>query len=331
MAAVSREPLHPELFQHPDDRESFLNLKAISWLSKLSQAFVMEDLERDLMLLNLADNVVLRRQDRPALHAALDRALEALDFPHRPEVFLECNPLPHSYSFGEVKPLLVVTSGMLELLDDDELASAIAHETGHLKCGHTFYQMIAQSFTSLSQLAGAVPFVGAISFGARVPLYDWYRKADLSADRAALLVIGDGDLMVRTVAKLAGGHAQSVSVDGLAEQAERFDRRCEELQTGSLRDRATYYLSTVFLQSFLRTQPYPALRVRELLRWNGTPHFRALRQRDFEAARQHQTATPSPAAGSETPGWGVANMWQDFVSFFGSAGEAPPPPSPPQA
>ncbi len=138
--------------------------------------------------------------------------------------------------------------------------------------------------------------------------------------------------MVRTVAKLAGGHAQSVSVEGLTEQAEHFDRRCEELQTGSLRDRATYYLSTVFLQSFLRTQPYPALRVRELLRWNSTPHFHALRQRDFETARRILLANPPSPAGSETPGWGVANMWQDFVSFFGSAGDTPPPPpTPPSA
>ncbi|MCZ7643718.1 MAG: M48 family metallopeptidase [Planctomycetota bacterium] len=314
-----------EHFQHPEDEASFLNLKAIAWLSKFSQSFVMADVERDLRLLSLADHVLLRRGDRPALHEALDRALAALEFPHRPEVFLECNPVPHSYAFGETQPLLVVTSGLLGLLDEDEQAAVIAHEVGHLKCGHTFYQMVAQSFSSLSQLAGAVPLVGAVSFGARVPLYDWYRKADLSADRAALLAAGEPKVLVRAIAKLAGGFAQAVTEAGLVEQAELFERRCEELRGGSLRDRATYYLSTVFIQNFLRTQPYPAVRVRELLRWAGSEHFNALKRRDFEAALRCRLKEREDPEQQEQESWSVSQLWTDFVGFFGGEEEARAP------
>ncbi|MCW8131656.1 MAG: M48 family metallopeptidase [Planctomycetota bacterium] len=314
--------LSPDLYQHPLDRESFLNLQAISWLAKLPKMFVMEDVERDYHLFNLADNVVLRHQDHPKLHDSLDRALDALNYPHRPDLFLQCDPAPHSFCFGEKEPMIVLSSGLLDLLDDDERTAVLAHEVGHLACGHTFYQMIAQNFASLAQLSGVVPFAGAVSYGARVPLYDWYRKADLSADRAALIVCGDAGLLVRTIAKLAGGKMGGVTPDALLEQARLLERLCEEMKAGTMRERATYYFSTLFLQGFLRTQPYPAMRAHEATQWAKTPVYAALNTgHPEEAARLLAAETPSAQAPDEGGFWKVGGLWEDFVGLFG--GEKP--------
>lgn len=317
--------LAPELYQHELDRESFLNLQGIAWLAKLPKMFVIEDVERDYHLFNLADNVVLRHRDHPRLHADLDRALGALNFSHRPDLFLQCDPAPHSFCFGEQAPMIVLSSGLLDLLDDDERFAVLAHEVGHLACGHTFYQMIAQNFASLAQLSGIVPFAGAVSFGARVPLYDWYRKADLSADRAALLACGDPALIVRTTARLAGGRLGGVTAEALIEQAELLTRLCEDLKAGSVRERATYYFSTLFLQGFLRTQPYPAMRVKEILQWAKTPDFAALARGDIAAARQlaagrSQGDAPADANSSL---WNLGGLWDDFAGIFSSDEKTP--------
>jgi len=311
-------PLPPELYQHPLDRESFLNLQGLSWLSKLPKLFVMDDMERDYQLLCLADHVALRQRDHPKLHAALDRAMDALGFQPRPDLFLLCDPAPQSYSFGEREPLIVLSSGLLELLDDDERMVVLAHEIGHLTLRHTFYQMVAQNFAALAQLSGIVPFAGAVSLGARVPLYDWYRKADLSADRAALAACGDPVLIVRTIAKLAGGRLGGVTSEALVDQARLLDRICEKLKTGSLKERATYYFSTIFLQGFLRTAPYPAMRAREILEWAPSPVAQALLRKDTVKAQQllaaaaHKEASATPASKI----WGVGAWWDDFAGLF---------------
>ncbi|MCH2208144.1 MAG: M48 family metalloprotease [Lentisphaerales bacterium] len=39
---------------------------------------------------------------------------------------------------GEKNPMLIVSTTMIELLYKEELEAALAHELGHLACGHSF-------------------------------------------------------------------------------------------------------------------------------------------------------------------------------------------------
>jgi Zn-dependent protease with chaperone function len=260
----------PDWYRHPREQSALVNLRAIKWLERVSKAMVAEDLESDFYFLHLSDDVRMTAGDFPEVHDHLEEACRALGVAPLPDVFLDTRPEPHSSSLGDRRRMIVLSSGLLELLDGDELRVALAHEVAHLACGHSYYQLLTENFSGLAELAGAIPGLAAASYAVRLPLYDWYRKADLSADRGAYLVVRDEDLVLRTIGKLAGGSghlAERLSPASLRRQAQEVDELAESMRRGGLRDRASYWFSNVVMQGMLRTQPWPAMRAREVQAW----------------------------------------------------------------
>ena len=271
--------IDPESYQHPLDRESLLRVRAIQWVERLSRSLVAEDLEQDFLLLQLSDNVEMSAQSFPEVHRALDRACAVLGATKRPRVFLDSRPEPHSLSLGVEQPLLVLSSGLLELLVEDELHAAVAHELGHVVHGHSYYQMLVENFTGIEQFAGAIPGLTFASFAVKIPLFDWYRKADLTADRAAYLVCRDAGPVIRMIGKMAGGTrevANRVSAEDLSKQASELQSMTVGMKAGGLRSKATYLLSNLVMQGMLRSQPWPSLRVLEMENFKKSERAAAL-------------------------------------------------------
>ena len=110
----------PDHFRHPNDAQSLMNLKAVKWVERLSRNLVADDLEHDLLMLNLCDNVELTRTDHPDIHEAIGVASDAFGMPQPPRVFLDSRLDPQTTSFGRDEPILVVTTSLLEKLDEAE-------------------------------------------------------------------------------------------------------------------------------------------------------------------------------------------------------------------
>ncbi|MCH2208143.1 MAG: hypothetical protein MK132_20035 [Lentisphaerales bacterium] len=73
----------------------------------------------------------------------------------------------------------------------------------------------------------AVPGLTALSIAAKIPLYNRFRNADLSADRAALLVTKKPEVILSMIGKLAGGSnrlAECVSEESLLMQSEKIEQ-----------------------------------------------------------------------------------------------------------
>src|SRR5438128_10086577 len=101
---------------------------------------------------------------------------------------------------------IVVTSGLVDLLDTDELRGVVGHELGHIKSGHMLYHTMAVFIALVARVAARnLPFINLVSQALLIAFYDWLRKSELTADRAGLLVSQDSDVVVRTLLKLAGG------------------------------------------------------------------------------------------------------------------------------
>lgn len=268
-------------YQHQKDIESFINLKGISWMSALSKKLMAEELEKDFYLLNLMDNVLMTEEDFPQIHEYLDEACEKLQLEVKPILFLDTSSDPVTLCIGEKKPLLIISTSMIELLDPDELKVAIAHEVGHLACGHSFYKLLVENFSGITQVMGAVPGLTALSIAAKLPLYDWFRKADLSADRAALLVTDSPDTVISMIGKLAGGSNkmfEQVSEENLLKQSEEIERVTEEMKSGGTMDKITYMFSTAVMNGFMRKNPWPAIRIKELRDWSKSEQYSNLRK-----------------------------------------------------
>ncbi|KAL5652360.1 hypothetical protein ACJX0J_037818, partial [Zea mays] len=97
------------------------------------------------------------------------------------------NPVPNAYTLAinGKKPFIVVHTSLVELLTPRELQAVLAHELGHLKCDHGVWLTFANILT---MGAYTVPGFDMVAGFLEEQLYRWLRAAELTCDRAALVV-----------------------------------------------------------------------------------------------------------------------------------------------
>jgi len=156
----------------------------------------------------------------------------------------------------------VLTSGLIDLLGDEELLFTIGHELGHIKAGHVLYTMLARNIAAIMSAIGQATLgIGALlGQGLVVALHDWYRKAELTCDRAGLLCVQELDPCVTVFMKLAGGGGRLWAEMDRHEFLHQID--AYEEQDRSALGRAYKTWLTVW-----RTHPFPILRAKELRDW----------------------------------------------------------------
>jgi Zn-dependent protease with chaperone function len=200
----------------------------------------------------------------PRLHRALGWGCKILDV-EEPELYVNLDPVPNAYTFGHTKPFIVLTSGLIDMLDDEERFFVVAHELGHIKAGHVLYTVLARNIASIVEMIGRATLgVGALlGQGLVLALHNWYRDAELTADRAGLLCVQDLNPCVRVFMKLAGGATRLFQEMDQAEFMKQI-RAYEDADSSSI--------SKVYkaILTAWRTHPFPILRARELDLWHST-------------------------------------------------------------
>ena len=283
--------IHPNAFEHPLDRTALEALRKTPGLDlllkKLSAAYV----ERIVRLQFTADSMRLSPNQCPRVYSLFREAAQALDM-EEPDLYLSQSPFPNAFAIGMERHTIVLWSGLLELLDDDELRFVLAHELGHIKSGHMLYHTMAL-FLSIVGLVAArnLPFINLLSQALLYAFYDWRRKSELTSDRAGLIVAQDPDVGIRTMLKLAGGSrgvAETLSVEEFLKQAD------------DLEDMGANLLDAIYLFDMTRFQshPFPALRAREMLRWSQTDDYKAILRGDYPRVDGKDGSRPCPRCGA---------------------------------
>jgi Zn-dependent protease with chaperone function len=164
-------------------------------------------------------------------------------------------PVANAAAVGADKPVIVLSSQLATLLEDDELWSVLGHELGHILCGHAVYQT---ALIVLLQLGRNLPLLPGLPLRAvRSALLEWYRAAELSADRAGALACRDPLASCRALMVLAAGMpARRLDLDAFLQQASEY----EEWDAGW--DRLLRFLAE--RQS---THPFSVRRVAALTEW----------------------------------------------------------------
>jgi Zn-dependent protease with chaperone function len=256
--------LKAEDFQHPDDVAATSALKSVPGMDTLVSKVMEYGFERVYYLENVASNVRVTPRMFERLHRSLGWGCKILGV-DEPELYIEMNPQPNAYTYGHTRPFIVLTSGLVDMLDDEERFFVIAHELGHIKTGHVLYTVLASNIAAVVNMIGQATLgLGALlGQGLVIALYDWYRKAELTADRAGLLCVQDIDPCIRTFMKLAGG-ASRLYAEMDQQEFVRQIRAYEAADRSGL-NRAYKLVLTAF-----RTHPFPILRAKELDLWHGT-------------------------------------------------------------
>jgi len=246
----------PVSWEHPADRAALQSLRSIPGfdlvLKKIS-AFIGE---RGVRLLFQADAVRVGPKQFPRLNELYDEVLATLDWDARPELFVSQTPFANAGAYGMDRPFIVINSGTLNLLDDDEMRSVLGHELGHVMSGHSLYHTILVLILSFS--FASLPFLAGMALlPIRIALLEWFRKSELSSDRAGLLATQDPAATMRMHLKMAGGgNVEQMDLEEFLIQAKEYD------EAGGALDRVFQILNTLD-----RTHPFNTLRAAELRRW----------------------------------------------------------------
>jgi Zn-dependent protease with chaperone function len=250
-------------FRHPNDARATDALAKIPGLDKVMAKLLEYGLERLYYVDNVASNLRVTPRMFGRLHRALTWATKILDVPE-PEMYVTVDSEPNAFTYGHTKPFITLTSGLVDLLSDEELFFVIGHEVGHIKAGHVLYGTMARNISAVVSILGQATLgLGALlGQGLVIALYEWYRCAELTADRAALLCVQDIVPAYDTFMKLAGGTTR------LAREMDReeFLRQVAEYEDV---DRSTLDKAYKILLTVYRTHPFSMQRAKSLSGWHA--------------------------------------------------------------
>ncbi|MBN2440286.1 MAG: M48 family metallopeptidase [Spirochaetales bacterium] len=252
--------INPKAWEHPADRAALSALKQIPGLDVILKNLLGVMNEKSFRLLFLASAVRVSERQFPLYYKQLRDACDILDSPYLPEMFIAQNPIMNAGAFGVNKPFIVLNSSIIEKLTEEESLAIIGHELGHCLSGHALYHTLLNLLIFISRvLLGIlrIPISEIILQGIIYGLLEWYRKSELSADRAGLLVVQNPNVSYQVLMKLAGGtKVEQMDINEFFQQA--ADYEC----TGDIVD--SVYKILLLIQ---QTHPFPVLRLTELKTW----------------------------------------------------------------
>jgi Zn-dependent protease with chaperone function len=240
-------------YEHPADRAATAALKSIPHLDSVIRKLIELGYERALRQAFLASSVRLGEDQLTDVWQAHARAYVTLDLEPVPDLYLTQFPVANAMTIGAGRPIVVVQSGLVQLLDPEQLRAVFAHEAGHVLSDHVLYRTALLILMRLSSLPGIpLPLLPL-----RAVLMEWFRAAELSCDRAAALVTRDPLTVCRTLMVIAAGaEADRLDLDVFMRQSQEYREKGSGLER----------LSRLLLDLNI-THPMPVKRVHELMEW----------------------------------------------------------------
>ena len=269
-SAKSTRPVRASDFRHPLDQQNTQLLEALPGISQLTKSLVTPVAERMLVLEQISTSVLVSENQLPHIHQMVLDASTALDITP-PSLYIRQNPTPNAYTLAISgrTPVVVVHTALVELMTAAELQAVIGHELGHLKCDHGVWLTVANLLSLGVEITPLIPQF--VVQNVQDELLRWSRAAELSCDRAALVVAGDSKVVMSVLMKLSGGTpklANQLNVEAFLDQAQSYDEESATPLGYFLRNAQTRQL----------THPLPVARAREIDLWSRSAEFKNLIQ-----------------------------------------------------
>ncbi|MEM7588800.1 MAG: M48 family metalloprotease [Myxococcota bacterium] len=307
-------------FVHPLDRDALTSLKRLPGVQTLLRGVIRHSFELALRLHHEASFIRVSKSQLPKVWDLFSYAHARLGVSQLPELYVYQSPVPNAYTFGVDRAVVAISTGCLDLLDEDELLCVLGHELGHVHADHVLYKTLSRV---LGSVAGGVVQAtfglgGVVIYPIQAALLRWDRASELSADRAALLVTRRPAVVLSTLMKLAGGSgkmSKKLHLDAFVQQAHSFEKMQEEGPLGK-------YLGV--LNDLFRSHPYPIWRAKELLRWVYNGNFLNILDGDYDPigllppntgkdpdTDKGQTSNEPPVPPGFAQAWNNVQQWYD--------------------
>jgi len=290
-----------EAFRHPLDSQAEQALRNLPGFDLIARKFVEFVYERPQLVYLMGNTIQVGPRQYSTIYHMFRECVRDLDIYPEPTLFVTQNPQANSYAMGQDHPCIVINTGILDLLNESEIRAVLAHELGHIKCGHTILNQMAMWAMSAASVIGELTF-GIGNFVTQALIYaffEWRRKAELSADRAALLVIDDLDTVMSSMMKLSGGSSKYIHECSLKE----FIRQSEDYQALDEDGLNQVYKFLMYngAQGMMLTHPFPLERVQYLRQWATSSEYQEIHRGNYQrspasGAVNVNAQTPNPEA-----------------------------------
>ncbi len=269
--------IDPSAWEHPADRAALQALRKIPGFDEVLKKLFGLFGEKPIRLSFQANAVRVGPNQFARLHERYQEVLQTLDAPTHYELFVSQTPIVNAGAYGMNKPFIVLNSGSLILLDEDELTFILGHEVGHILSGHVLYRTMTVLLLQLAQMG--FPIVGLAARAVLMGLLEWQRKAELSSDRVGLLAVQHPDAALRSFLRLAGGgKPEETSLNEFLIQADQYR------ESGDIADIVFKVLNLLGT-----THPFHVLRAAELRDWIEAGEYDRLLRGEY---RRRSEATP---------------------------------------
>ena len=169
---------------------------------------------------------IISREEYPKLHEIVERLSTNNGLP-KPKVAMVNSNVPNAFATGKSpkSSLVAVTTGLLELLDDDELEAVIGHELTHVRSRDVLVLTLASVFSTVAWYLMQFGFYGGLQTRNRnsagsgvivlvVAIVTWVvsfliiraisRYREYSADRGGAIMTGKPDKLATALLKISG-------------------------------------------------------------------------------------------------------------------------------
>lgn len=283
---VTLPDISSRAWEHPADRGALVALRKLRGFDTVLKAVNGLINERTQRLMLLGNAVRVDERQFPAIHWLLADVGRVLDARALPELYVVNDPVVNAMTIGMDRPIILLNSGLVDLMDEEELRFVVGHELGHALSGHAVYRTLLLRLMEFSGALNALPLGG---LGIRLlvaALMEWSRKAELSADRAGLLATQDPAAALRVHMKTAGGgHLEDLDPASFLAQG------AEYAEGGDLRDSI---LKLMLVEQ--RSHPFAVVRAAEAKRWVDSGAYTRILAGDYPRRADDATARISDAA-----------------------------------
>jgi Zn-dependent protease with chaperone function len=304
------EGISPRAYQHPADRAATAALAKVPYLDEVVRKLIALGYERALRAAALGASVRLGQEQLPHIWVLHRQCFNALDLENVPDLYMTQFPIANAATIGIDRPVVVLNSELVRLLDDDGRRAVLAHEAAHVHSGHVLYQTALLILLRIGSSARLPLLAGLPLMAIQLALLEWFRGAELSCDRAAALVTRDPLAVCRALMVISAGEAaEDLSLDAFIAQAMDYEegKGLEKL--------------TRLLQDLRLTHPMPVRRVRQLLEWVREGDYDRIVGGDY-IRRGHEPPLRDEAdAAQEHYSGRISDAFQQAGSSIGEVGQ----------
>jgi len=215
--------LSAEAYVCDTDRVALTNIQKIPLLPQVLRKFHELAMDKISYARNSAESVRCGPRQYPTLHRMVKESCSVLHIAE-PELYIRQSEVMNAYTSGTNQVFIVLHSALIEHMTDDELLFVIGHECGHIKAGHVLYQEIGRLLLPLLEVIGQATLgIGQLAgIGLVAAFYEWMRQAEMSCDRAGVLVCQNKLASLSGLMKLGAGSSRfdgEANLDAFLEQA----------------------------------------------------------------------------------------------------------------